>query len=199
AVMIVLAVPLTKAFVPTVTPAVGHAVGQVLVAMSLGLVPLGMMLLIKWVFFAYEDGRTVFWLQIPMSAVLVGGSLLVMALAPQQWWVVGIAGSMAASNAVTVALRARALHRMLGGLDGARLLRFHVRAALGALVAAAMGWGVLRLFGDLYGLSWGRAVLVCAAVGLVMLIVYIAMLRLLRVTELTALVAPLRRKLRIRR
>ncbi|MGO1315910.1 MAG: murein biosynthesis integral membrane protein MurJ [Cellulomonadaceae bacterium] len=199
ALMAVLAVPLTKMFVPTINAAAGHAVAQVLVAMCLGLVPLGVMVLVKWVFFAYEDGRTVFWIQIPMTVVLVSGSLAVMTLAPQQWWVVGIAGSMAASNAVAVALRVGALRRILGGLDGARIVRLHVRAGFGALVSAAVGWGVLRLFGDLYGLSWGRSTLICLVVTAVMTVVYVALLHLFHVRELTALAAPLHRILRRRR
>lgn len=197
--LVVLSAPLTKAFVPTITAPAAHAVAQVLAAMSIGLVPLGGMVLMKWVFFAYEDGRTVFLIQIPMTIVLVSGSLLAMWLAPREWWVVGIALSMAAANAAAVLLRAGALSRLLGGVDAARIVRLHVRAGLGALVSAALGWGILQLFGDLYGLSWTRAVIICVVVGAVMLLVYVAVLRVLRVQELSTLLAAARGFLRRRR
>ena len=54
--------------------------GRVVVAMTAGLVPFGAMVLMKWVFYAYEDGRTVFLLQVPIFATLVLGSVTSMVL-----------------------------------------------------------------------------------------------------------------------
>ena len=139
ALLIVLAEPLVRALVPSMTPGAVSAVGRVLVAMALGLVPFGAMVLMKWVFYAYEQGRTVFMLQVPVVLVLVGGSFASMWLLPAQWWVVGIGVSMSLSNVAGVLARSRSLRRLLGGVDGARIVRMHVRAVVAAAVAAVVG------------------------------------------------------------
>lgn len=198
AVLVVLARPITKGFIPTISAPAAEAVSQVLVAMSLGLVPLGAMVLMKWVFYAYEDGRTVFMVQLPVTFVLIGGSLLSMWLLPSTLWVVGIASTMALSNIAAVLFRGRSLHRLLGGLDGSRVLRTYVRTLIAAVVSAIIGWGVLKLFGDLYALSWARSVLICVVVGPIMTGVYLGLLHVMRVTEATILVTTLTRRLRRR-
>ena len=196
AVLLVLSQPITKALIPTISAPAGVAVAQVLVAMSLGLVPLGAMVLMKWVFYAFEDGRTVFLIQVPMTLVLVGGSLMVMWLAPPRWWVVGIAASMALSNVAAVALRAGSLSRLLGGLDGARLARMHVRTFLAGGLSAGLGWGVLHLFGPLYDLTWLRAIVICAVVAPLMTGVYFSCLRAMHVREATTLIDSITHKVR---
>jgi len=197
-VLVVLALPITKLLVPSVDAASGEAVSEVLRAMALGLVPLGGMVLMKWVYYAFEDGRTVFWIQVPGTLVLVGVSwLATQALAPQLW-VVGIGLAMSVSNLVAVALRTVGLRRTLRGLDGARILRLHVKAGLAAVVSAVAGWGVLRGFvvltGDgpdgIYGLSWWQAVVVVSVAGAVMTAVYAGGLKLMRVRELDQLAGP---------
>ncbi|WP_342804095.1 murein biosynthesis integral membrane protein MurJ [Cellulosimicrobium cellulans] len=199
AVLVVLALPVTKLLVPSVDAASGEAVSMVLRAMALGLVPLGGMVLMKWVYYAFEDGRTVFWIQVPGTLVLVGVSWLGTQLLPPQLWVVGIGLAMSLSNLVAVGLRTVGLRRTLHGLDGARILRLHVKAGLAALVSAVAGWGVLRAFvvlsGDpadgIYGLSWWQSVVVVAVGGTVMGLVYAGGLKLMRVRELDQLAGPL--------
>lgn len=198
AVLVVLAAPITKALIPTVSAPAGHAISQVLVAMSIGLVPLGAMVLMKWVFYAFEDGKTVFMVQVPVTLVLIGGSALGAWLLPPNLWVVGIGASMGLSNIAAVLFRGRPLHRLLGGLDGTRIMRTYVRTAIAALAAALVGWGLLKLFGDMYGLSWGRAVLICVVIGPVMSGIYLGLLQVMRVSEATSLMSTLTRRLRRR-
>lgn len=200
AVLVVLALPITKLLVPSVDAASGAAVAQVLVAMAFGLVPLGGMVLMKWVYYAFEDGRTVFWIQVPGTLVLVGVSWLATIVLEPQWWVVGVGAAMSLSNVVAVALRTVGLRRTLHGLDGARILRLHVKTTIAALVSAGAGWGVLQLWssfvGEIFGLSWGQAVAVVVAAGAVMTAVYVGGLKLMRVRELDQLAGPVVRKLR---
>lgn len=200
AVFAVLALPITKLLVPSVGAASGAAVSQVLVAMAFGLVPLGGMVLMKWVYYAFEDGRTVFWIQVPGTIVLVGVSWLATRTLDPQWWVVGVGAAMSLSNVVAVALRTVGLRRTLRGLDGHRILRMHVKTTLAALASAGAGWGVLQLYvrfaGQIYGLSWWEAALVVTVVGAVMTGVYAGGLRVLRVRELDELVGPLLTRVR---
>lgn len=198
AILVVLAEPAVRTLVPSMTPGAVEAVGRVVVAMAVGLVPFGAMVLMKWVFYAYEEGRTVFLLQVPVFGVLVLGSLASMWLLPGQWWVVGIGVSMSLSNVAGVLARSRSLSRLLGGVDGARIVRMHVRALVAAVAAAVVGTLVLRALGAGPDASWLRAAVACGVVGAVMSIVYFIGLRIMRVSEIDALVAIGRRFLRRR-
>ena len=98
-----------------------------------------------------------------------------------------------------MALRAGSLSRLLGGLDGPRLARMHVRAFLAGIISAGIGWGVVHLFGPLYDLSWVRAVLICVLVGPLMTGIYFACLRAMHVQEAATLTGSVTRLLRRRR
>ncbi|MET4225551.1 murein biosynthesis integral membrane protein MurJ [Oerskovia enterophila] len=199
AVFAILALPLTKLLLINVSPSGAVAVSQILVAMAFGLVPLGGMVLMKWVYFAYEDGKTVFMIQVPATVALVGIAWLATRTLDPVWWVVGVGAAMSLSNMIVVLLRTAGLRRKLHGLDAFRIVRMHVKTILAAGASAAVGWGVLQLFGDLYGLSWLRAAVVTAVVGIVMTAVYIGGLKVMRVRELDQLADPLLRKLGRRR
>lgn len=196
AVMVVLALPITKLLVPTGSPASVVAISQVLIAMSFGLFPLGGMVLMKWVYYAYEDGRSVFVIQMIGTALLIGAAYAATVVLDARWWVVGIAAAMSLSNVAVILLRAAGLRRRLEGLDGARVMRLLVRVIIASVIAAAAGWLALQPFGDLYGLGWGRALLVAAVGGGVMLVVYLILLRIMRVTELDDLARPILARIR---
>lgn len=193
AVFLVLSRPIVKIIVPTLNADSLSAVGNVLAAMSLGLAPLGAMVLMKWVYFAFEDGRTVFLIQIPVTIVLVVGAGAVWLLAPGQWWAVGAALAMSASNLVAVLLRVRGMRDRLEGLDLARIVRLHVQLVVSAVIAALLGWLVLHVWGFTPGDSWIHAVAVTLLVLTTMISVYVLALRIMGVSELASLAAPFRR------
>ena len=193
AVFLVLSRPIVKIIVPTLNADSLSAVGNVLAAMSLGLAPLGAMVLMKWVYFAFEDGRTVFLIQIPVTIVLVVGAGAVWLFAPGQWWAVGAALAMSASNLCAVLLRVRGMRDRLEGLDLARIVRLHVQLVVSALIAALLGWLVLHVWGFAPGDSWLRAVGVTILVLTTMTSVYVLALRIMGVSELKSLAAPFRR------
>lgn len=196
AALIVLALPITKLLIPTGSPASIVAISQVLIAMSIGLFPLGGMVLMKWVYYAYEDGRSVFLIQLLGTALLLGSAYASTMFLDARWWVVGVAAAMSLSNILVIMLRAAGLRRRLEGLDGARITRLLVRVLLASVIAAGAGWLVMQPFGDLYGLSWGRAFVVAAVTGFVMTAVYLILLRLMHVQELNDLAKPLLSKIR---
>ena len=55
------------------TPAESAAIGHVMIAMMVGLVPFGWLYLIQRVFYAYEDARTPFRLQLVVTVVATAG------------------------------------------------------------------------------------------------------------------------------
>ncbi|ROS75532.1 murein biosynthesis integral membrane protein MurJ [Cellulomonas sp. PhB143] len=198
AVMIVLALPITKLLLPSVDAASAVVVSQVLIAMAVGLAPLGGMALMKWVYYAFEDGRSVFVIQAIRTVILVGLGWLSTLVLPGQWWVVGLSATMSIANFAVVLLRTVGLRRRLDGIDGTRILSLLTRVTVATLVAAGAGLLVKAAFGDLFGLSWTYALAVTVTVGLVMTVVYVVVLRALRVQELTGVVSPVLARLRRR-
>ncbi|MFE7505139.1 murein biosynthesis integral membrane protein MurJ [Promicromonospora sp. NPDC057488] len=199
AALVVLAGPLTAFIVPTAGAEDTALIAPVLVALSFGLVPLGGMALMKWVYYAYEDGRSVFWITVPSTVALVAGLVAAQLWLPIELWVVAAGGAYALSNWITVLLRTGGLKRKLGGrLDGGRIFVLHAKAVLAAAVAGGAGWGVYQLVGGFDALAFGRGwvlamlsgLWVTALCGLVMLGVYVLLLRLFRVRELDRLLGP---------
>ena len=205
AALVVLAGPATAFIVPTAGEEGTALIAPVLVALSFGLVPLGGMALMKWVFYAYEDGRSVFWITVPSTVALVAGLIAAQVWLEPQYWVIAAGGAYALSNWITVVLRTGGLKRKLGGrLDGGRILALHAKMLLAAAVSGLAGWGVYELVGGfdvlVFGSGWVLTMLsglwVTALCGLVMLAIYVLLLRLLRVAELNRLLGPVLARLR---
>ena len=196
--LVVLAPAAVRLVLPSVSAGEVQSVAWVVVAMSLGLVPLGAMVLIKAAYFAVEDGRSLFLIHVPMAIALVGIALAGQHFLPPQWWVVAIGLGMAASNTIAMALRLGGLRRRLGGLDGRRVARTHALCLLAAAPALALGALLVHLGPDVTLPGWhsvGAALVECVVVGTAMLVTYGVGLWLLRVTEWRGALAPLVRKL----
>ena len=198
AALMLLAPLAVRVTLPSTSDAVVASVAHVVVALATGLAPLGAMILVKQAYLALEDARSLFWIQIPMTATLILVALVGQAVLDVRWWVVGIGAGMAASYAVSTALRLAGLRRRLDGLDGRRVLSTHVRAIAAVVPAALVGWLLLRVVPE--GRSLGRTAEVAASAGwtvgiaLIMGVVYAAGLFLLRVDEWRGVLAgPLRR------
>ena len=196
AVLFVLAKPLTGALLPSLGAAEVDAIAPILRAMSIGLVALGATVLVRRMYFAFEDGLGLFLIQIAATVTLVGALAGAVATLPETWWAVAAGGAFALSTWVSLLLRLRGMNRKLHGMDGGRVLRLYVRAAVAAAVAGVLGWGVIQLMDGGAGSSWPHAVLVTAVGGLVMVGVYLGMLKLLHVRELDDALAPILRRVR---
>ncbi|WP_147795074.1 murein biosynthesis integral membrane protein MurJ [Cellulomonas sp. Y8] len=189
----VLAFPLGRALFPESPDAEVHALATTVVALVLGLVAFGAWSLCQRVYYAYEDARSMVPVQVLMAVVVVGGTELGRATLDDRYWVAAACLSMAVSYAVGAAVALVSVHRRLGGIDGRRVLALHLKAGVGAVLAAGAGLGLLALLGPVD--TWGRAVLACVLGAAVMSAVYVGVLLLLRVRELRSLAAPLLRRL----
>jgi murein biosynthesis integral membrane protein MurJ len=191
--IMVLALPVVRVISPAVTYPEVQSIARVVVAMVAGLVAVGVFTVAQRVYYAFEDARALFRLQLPMVAVLAVGAAASMLL-PPRWTVVGIGVAMALSNWTGAVLTYLGLRRHLRTVDGGRVLRTHVRLVLAAGPASLVGWGLLHLTGtssaelSVWGALWRVAV-----VGSVMVAVYVALLRALHVDELATLARPLGR------
>lgn len=189
AVLVVLALPVSRLVLIGDRPEAAAAMAPVVVALAVGLVPLGVWSLVQRVHYAYEDARTLFRLQVPMAIVVSLGAWGASAVLPVPWWTVGACAAISASYLLGALAGAQRVRMRLGGL-GREVVVVHLKAGAGALAAAAVGWAVGRLFGDLSRAGLVTAALACVVVGLVMLAVYVGALRLMRVREMDALAGP---------
>jgi putative peptidoglycan lipid II flippase len=178
----VLSDAITRVLLPGISSSDAHSVAQALIPFSLGLAPLGMTLLIKRVFYAFENGKTVFLLQIPMSLALIIGSIVTINVLSPKWWVVGIASSYALSYIVGVFLRLHEIKKILNGIDGKNLLSMHIKAIFSCLIACICGF----LFKHFYfwGLTIVQAILQIIIIGFIMTVIYFGLTYALKSREL---------------
>ncbi|MDN4477820.1 murein biosynthesis integral membrane protein MurJ [Demequina sp. SYSU T00039] len=202
AVLIGLAPAIVRIALPVQSADEVWAVAQVLMGLALGAVPLGLLLVFKRVFFALEDGRAVFLIQIPVTIAWLGGIFLVHNTLPNRWWTAGVAVALSLSNVIGVALRANGVRVRLGGLDMPTYLWMAARSLVAAGLTGWLGWSLLRFIPAPDPLDIGRSLLIAFGALVVIVpimgLVYLALLRLLRVPDAAQLVAPLTRRLRRR-
>ncbi|MDR1213131.1 MAG: murein biosynthesis integral membrane protein MurJ [Propionibacteriaceae bacterium] len=174
----------------------GDLVGWTLMALGLGLVPFGVQYLVLRGFFAVEDTRSTFLLQIVVAGLIVAGTVLLIVLlkAPPRWVApsLGLASSFAYSVGSVVSWRR--FRRWAPRLKGGHLIGHLVRVLLCALPGAGLA-GLVTFFQtrlwsglipDFLGLVTGFGL----ALG-----VYLVMARLLHLTEVSEVVAMIGRRL----
>lgn len=200
AALAVLAIPVIQAVVPSVPAQYSPGFGAVLVGLSVGIPAQGMWSVVQRVSYAYEDARTIFWIQVPMALVVVAGGALAL-LFPAWWWMPLQTLGISLSNMLGAVVGYLALRRKLPDLDGSRVLRTYLRFLLAALPAALVAWVLLHFLGPVTvaGGPGGRfliAFLKVGLLGLLMLGIYVALLHRMAVPELERISAPALRMLR---
>lgn len=168
----------------------GQLLGDVVAVAALGLVPFSATYLVQRGFYALEDARTPFFVQCLATALWVSGSLASFLLPPEHR-VVGVAASLAVSQWAGAIAGLVALHRRLGGVDAARVIRTHVRLLVIGAVATALGLLTVRPLDGLLELGYVGAAALAVVGGAVVVLVYAVGLRVLHVEE----VRPLLRRL----
>jgi len=147
------------------------------------------------VFYANEDARTPFHIQLLLAVVYVAGAFAIQFL-PVNQIIYAIAVLYMVGNILSVVISAFFLRRLLGHLDGARIANSYIRMGYAALGSAIAGAGALWLMGSYspVGFAWENrltALITVIVVGPVMLVVYFFLLKLFRVSELRDLLRPL--------
>lgn len=186
----VIAVPLLRAMYPSTAQSDAAAMAPIIVAFMCGLAAVGAWSLVQRVFYAYEDAKGLFRIQVAMAVVVVVVSVLGWLVAEPRHWVAWAAAGMSLSYLVGAVWGGAQVWRRLGG-GLSRIIRLHVRAGLAAAIATGLGWLLSRVFGNLAASSWFIAVFACALVGVVMVVAYGLALRWLGVTELDDFLRPL--------
>jgi len=165
-----------------------RGIATVMMAMMFGLVPFGILYLVQRVFYAFEDARTPFRLQIVVTVVATIANLASLLL-PLRWIAVGVGAGQALSNIAGMAVGLYLARRRLGGLPLRGVVRTYVRLGAASLVAAGAAYLVLFGLGQLIeGKVYNPVALASGAV--VFGAVYVALARRLRVPEIDDLVRP---------
>jgi putative peptidoglycan lipid II flippase len=152
------------------------------------------------VFYANEDARTPFFIQLVLAVVNVVAAFFIQFL-PFDQIIFAIALLYTGGNILSVIVSAFFLRRLLGNLDGPRVASSYIRMGYAALGSAVAGAGALWLLGSYNpdGFAWSSrpaALVTVVVVGPAMLAVYFVLLKVLRVTELRDLLQPLLGRLR---
>ena len=194
AVLITLAEPIMKSLLPTLTTDSIHIGAPVLRALAAGLIALGCTVMVKRMYFAFEDGRSIFIIQIFATVATVAILWFAMRFLDWRYWAIAAASAYAAATWISFLLRIRGMSRKLNGMDGARILRLYTRAALAGLFAAGVGFVISRAMGGYQPSGWRHALLVTAVAGTAMLAIYALGLKIMQVSEFDGAVASITRK-----
>ncbi|MFE7597254.1 murein biosynthesis integral membrane protein MurJ [Streptomyces sp. NPDC057494] len=173
-----------------------QGMGFILMAFGLGLIPYSVQYVVLRGFYAYEDTRTPFYNTVIVAAVNAAASAVCYVVLPAQWAVVGMAASYGLAYAVGVGIAWRRLRKRLGGdLDGTHVMRTYARLCMAsvpaAIVAGAVGFGLLKLLGE--GALGSLVALVVG--GAVLLGVFFVAAKRMRIAELNTLVGMVRGRL----
>ena len=169
-------------------------IGLLAAAFALGLPAFSAQYVALRGFYAFEDTRTPFLLQVVIAALNVGLALLAYAVLPLSQKMIGVACAYAVTYAAGLALSTAVLRRRTGGLDGARVVRTYVRLLVAGVVAGGSAWTASHLVSRPMAEGAAASLAGLATGGLVLLVTYLGAARLLRVEELTDLVDTVRRR-----
>ena len=167
-------------------------IGLVTAAFALGLPAFSAQYVALRGFYAFEDTRTPFFLQVAIAATNVVLALAAYAVLPLRWKMVGVALAYSLTYFGGLLLSTSVLRRRTGGLDGHLVVRHYVRLVTAAVPAGVLGWAVARAVGRAAGDGFGGSVASLAAGGLVLLAIFLGVARALHVEELNALLARVR-------
>ncbi|MFD9125892.1 murein biosynthesis integral membrane protein MurJ [Kitasatospora sp. NPDC059571] len=177
--------------------AVAHgttAVGYMLSAFALGLIPYSVQYVLLRGFYAYEDTRTPFSNTVWVAACQAGTAVLCWLVLPAQWAVTGMALGYGASYAVGVAVALPRLKARIGGLDTARIAKTYVRLGIASLPAAVLGLAVELLMLDLVN-GWAGSVATLLVAASVQVAAFLLVARRMRIEELNSLAGMVRSRL----
>ncbi len=171
-----------------------HFVGWALMALALGLVPFTVQYLCLRAFYALEDNRTTFFLQLIIAStnVILGVSAVALLDRPELV-ATGLAAAYAAAYAIGVAISFRLLRRKLPALEGRALVQYCARLLVAAAPAAAVGYGICWAFG-MWSESKPARLLALAVAGVVAVLIFALLAHLLRIREVNQIVSTLLRR-----
>ena len=176
-----------------------RAMALVLSCYTLGLLAFSVLFVVQRVFYALEDTRTPFFLQVLQAIVFISLALTASTLPVDQIaYVLALSASIAGSIQTLTAIAV--LRRKLGGLALTPVIATFARFAVAALPASAVGVGLLVAFGGVDGGAYLTqsavwSALVMAIITVAMVVVYGGVLLALRSPDARSIIDPVLRHL----
>lgn len=185
----VLAYPVSRVFVGEYEGLV--ALGNVVIALMIGLLPFSLNFFMQKAFYALEDTKTPFYTTLAQAIIYVGLALLVASTSPMQYIVVNLSLATSAAAILQTALAMFALRKRIGSF-AIGFVRALLKFALAAAVSGAAGFTIASAIGGFTNGSFAvssiaTALISCAIVGAVALAIYWLMLWILKVPEIANL------------
>ena len=195
AVLIVLSYPIARVFVGEY-PATA-ALGNVIAAFMIGLLPFSFVYMMQRAFFALEDTKTPFVFTSVQIGIHIAGSITLGFVMPKEFLVVSIALLTAFSICIQGLIAYAMLKKKIGGLSGFGVSRSTIKFVLAAIPASAAGVLVLIALGGIGEGSFALqsvlgAITSSIIVGGIMGVSYLLLLWLLRSQEIQELGMALR-------
>ena len=178
----------TATLYPANSEASTRGIASVMMAMMLGLVPYGVFYLLQRVFYAFEDAKTPFRMQIVITVVATITNLASLLL-PLRWIAVGVGAGQSLSNLAGMVVGLVLVRRRIGALPLHDVARTYVRLGMASVLAASAAFVVqLGLRQVVEGRLYSPVGLVCG--GLVFAGIYMVVARRLHVREIDDLAGP---------
>lgn len=176
-----------------------RAVAVTFAALMPGLVAFTVHYLTLRGFYALQDTRTPFLVQVWIAAAMIVNALLVVQFAPASQITVWLAAGFSAAYVLGSAVSLSVLRRRLGGPSPTALLLHVGHVLIPAVLAAGASYGTVRMLGDLGLPGWLDNLVVLTAAGTIGLALYIVMSYVLRVAAVREAIGLIRSRLGRRR
>ena len=179
--LVVLAYPIARIFVGEYEGLV--ALGNVVIALMIGLLPFSLNFFMQKAFYAIEDTKTPFYTTLVQSVTFVVLALLVGSFVTPQFIVVFLSLATSVGAILQTSLAMRAMKKRIGAF-APKLVTGLVRYLVAAAIAGAAGFFCLNLLGGYQAGSFAvasvlGAILASALISLVMVLCFFALLSLL--------------------
>ena len=186
AALMVLAYPIARVFAGEYPATI--ALGNVIIAFMVGLLPFSFVFMLQRAFYALEDTRTPFVFTVIQTLVFVAGAVTIAFTVQPRWLVAALALCSSLSILVQSIIAYRLLRRKIGAFEGIGLTSATTRMLVAALFSAAAGFSILWFTHSYEQGSFALAtvlgaVVASAGVGVVMVLVYFVVLALLGLEE----------------
>ncbi len=193
--LIVLAYPISRVFVGEIPSAI--ALGNVVIAMVVGLLPFSYVFMIQRAFYSLEDTRTPFIFTAVQMLFTVTGSLLVAIYVEPVWLVVGLSLVTSGGICIQAVLAFILFKRKFGSLGHSHLSMATLKFAIAGVISGLIGFAILQALGGAHPgafpvLNVLAAGLTCVLIGGVMTVFYLVILKVLRSEEIDTLIKPIR-------
>ncbi len=170
-------------------------IGWTLMAFAIGLVPFTLQHVCLRAFYALENTRITFVIQMLIVAVNVGAALgLVLALATPLWVAPALALAYAAAYVIGLGASLRQLGKQLPGFSVSALAGHSLRVFLAVLPAGVVGYLITVVLAWWSSGTWARLLALVAA-AVIAVPAYVGMGRLLRIAEINEILAMVARRI----